>query len=106
MIYNKSIIIYKKSEMIVNDGVPGYNWNQVATVKADVQPITQAKVKRTFGELENVQYRVFINKVIDLNTSDYKVVYKGNEYIIKSIISYDDDRLPYMEILLGDRNES
>lgn len=92
--------------MIVNDGVPGYNWNQVATVKADVQPITQAKVKRTFGELENVQYRVFINKVIDLNTSDYKVVYKGNEYIIKSIISYDDDRLPYMEILLGDRNES
>ena len=107
MLFNKTISIRKKSRMEVDDnGIPTYTWTEAYNLKADIQPITDAKVRKTHGEYDNVQYKVYINKYIDLNTSDYKVVYNSKEYIIKSIIGYDDDILPYMELLIGDRNEN
>ena len=108
MLFNKKISIYRKGKMTVDsNGIPSYPWELVGEYRVDVQPITNAKVKKTHGEYDNVQYRVYINKVIEgLNTSDYKIVYKSNDYIIKSIIAFDDDILPYMELLIGDRNEN
>lgn len=108
MLFNKTIQVKKKGSMIVDsNGIPTYPWTLEGEYKVDIQPITDAKVKKTHGEYDNVQYKVYINKVIEgLNTSDYKIVYKSNEYIIKSIIVFDDDILPYMELLIGDRNEN
>lgn len=108
MLFNKLISIRKKGAMAwdKDTGVPNYMWTELYSIKADIQPITDAKVKRTFGEYDNVQYRVYINKVLPLNTSDYKIVYNSKEYIIKSIIAYDDDIYPYMELIIGDRNEN
>lgn len=107
MLYNKTISIYKKGNMRADEnGIPVYPWELVTTIKADVQPITNAKVKKTYGEYDNVQYRVYVNEVIEgLNTSDYKVKYKSNEYIIKNVMAFEDI-LPYMELLIGDRNEN
>ena len=108
MLYNKEITIYKKGNMIVDaNGIPTYSEIKVETLKVDVQPISDAKVRKTYGEYDNVQYIIYINKIIpNLNTSVYYVVYKSEKYMIKSIIAYDDDILPYMELLIGDRNES
>ena len=108
MLYNKEITIYKKGNMTVDEnGIPSYSEIIVETLKVDIQPISDAKVKRTYGEFDNIQYRIYINKIIpNLNTSVYYVVYKSEKYMIKSIIAYDDDILPYMELLIGDRNEN
>lgn len=94
MFNNKTITIRKRSKEPVIDeyGVASYEWNDVGNYFADVQPISQEKCKMIFGSYPNVKYQVWLEfKIYGFNTTDFKMVYKGIEYDIYSIIEWDDD---------------
>lgn len=94
MFNDKLIGIIKRSEVPVIDeyGVATYQWVGVGEYFADVQPITQEKCARIFGSYPNVKYQVWLEVEIEgFNTTDFKMVYKGQELEILNIIEWDDE---------------
>ena len=113
MFNDKEIIIIKRNDKPEIDeyGVATYTWEEIGTYKADVQPITQEKCSRIFGNYPNVKYQVWLEvKIEGFNVTDYKMIYKGQELEILNIIGWDDDwycaNFCVGKDVLGDINES
>ena len=106
MFYNKDIEILNKSNELKIDeyGIPVKEYTLLKAVKADVQPISISKVRRTYGDYQNASYEIFINSYIPQFTTQSKVKYNGVEYDVLSISAWNDSCMPYMQALIGKEN--
>lgn len=94
MFDDKNITIIKRSNEPAIDeyGKASYQWEEIGTYKADVQPITQEKCKRIFGTYPNVKYQVWLEvKINEFDTTNCRIKYNNIEYEILNIIEWDDD---------------
>lgn len=91
MFYDDKIDILGYTEGYLDDmGI----WHEgqketINTIECDVQPYSKELAYRDYGFQENVVYRVFSDPNSNIIVGN-KCKYKGNRYIIKKVIDWDD----------------
>ena len=101
--YDKIIYLYKRSDkpIIDNNGIVSYEYSLIREYNADVQPITKEKAKSIYGEFENCKYQIFIDELVELDSKNYIIEYKGIRYEVNSYIDWEDEDYPYTQILVS-----